>query len=214
MAKNARYKVPMRRRREGKTNYRKRYEMVKSKKIRVVVRRTNNYVIVQFVYSTPIGDFTLAATHSRELVKLFGWRGGTKSTPAAYLTGLLAGFRAKKLGITYAIPDIGLHRPVRGSRVFAALKGVIDAGISIPCSEDMFPTMDRIRGETIAQYAKLLKETNPEKYQRQFGAILMGGLDPVELPKHFDEVYSRILKVHSSIAESPKAAEIISSLIR
>ncbi|MEM2627239.1 MAG: 50S ribosomal protein L18, partial [Ignisphaera sp.] len=37
MAKNAKYRIPKRRRREGKTNYYKRYEMLKTNKIRAVV---------------------------------------------------------------------------------------------------------------------------------------------------------------------------------
>ena len=213
MARDASYKVPRRRRREGKTDYYKRYEMVKNRHIRVVVRRTNKYIIVQFVYPTPIGDYTLAAAHSRELVKYFGWRAGTKSTPAAYLTGFLAGLRASKLGITYAIPDIGLHRPVKYGRVFAAIKGVRDAGVTVPCDEEMLPPDERVRGEVIANYAKLLSESNPEKFAKQFSVILRNGLDPRELPKHFEEVYNNILKAYSSIQESAEAKTIIENIV-
>ncbi|MEM4452579.1 MAG: 50S ribosomal protein L18, partial [Thermosphaera sp.] len=39
MARGARYKVPRRRRREGKTNYYKRYVMILSKRPRFVVRK-------------------------------------------------------------------------------------------------------------------------------------------------------------------------------
>ncbi|MEM1644282.1 MAG: 50S ribosomal protein L18 [Ignisphaera sp.] len=212
MAKNARYKVPKKRRREGKTNYYKRYEMLKSNKIRAVIRKTNKYVMVQFVYATAIGDFTIAAAHSRELVKLFGWKGGTKSTPAAYLTGLLAGLRAKKLGISYAIPDIGLHRPTKGAKIFAVIKGIRDAGIEIPCSEEMFPSEDRIRGLVIAEYAKTLSESNPEKYSKQFSAIIRNGLDPRNLSQHFEDVYQKIISIYNAIPQSTKAAQLIESL--
>ncbi len=213
MAHGPKYKVPRRRRREGKTNYYKRYEMVKSRKIRVVVRKTNKYIWVQFVYPTPIGDFTLVAAHSRELVKYFGWRGGTKNTPAAYLTGLLAGLRAKKLGIEYAIPDIGLHRPTKGAKVFAALKGVVDAGVEVPLGEEVIPSEDRIRGETIARYAEMLANENPEKFQRQFSQLLAKGFDPRNLPKHFEEVKNLIMQVYSSIPESEVAKEIVSQIV-
>uniref|UniRef100_A0A7C2VD84 Large ribosomal subunit protein uL18 n=1 Tax=Ignisphaera aggregans TaxID=334771 RepID=A0A7C2VD84_9CREN len=209
MARNAKYTVPKRRRREGKTNYHKRYKMIRSRKIRVVVRKTNKYIIVQFIYATPIGDFTIAAAHSRELVKLFGWKGYTKNTPAAYLTGLLAGLRARKLGIAYAVPDIGLQSAVKGSRIFAAIKGVIDAGVEVPCAEEMFPPEDRIRGQDIAEYAKILSENNQERYLRQFGAIIRSGLDPRLLPEHFDEVYKKIINVYNALPESDEAKRIV-----
>ncbi len=212
MAHGPKYKVPRRRRREGKTNYHKRYKMIRTKRIRFVVRKTNKYIIVQLVYPTPIGDYTLVAAHSRELVKYFGWKGGTKSTPAAYLTGLLAGLRAVKLGITEAIPDIGLHRPVKGAKVFAAIKGAIDAGLKIPCSEEVIPSEDRITGKTIAEYAKMLYDTDPAKFQRQFSAILRNGLDPRELPKHFEEVKNLIIRVYSSIPASNVGTEVLQKL--
>ncbi len=212
MAHGPKYKVPRRRRREGKTNYYKRYKMVRSKKARLVVRKTNKYIIVQLVYPTPVGDYTLVAAHSRELVKYFGWKGGTKNTPAAYLTGLLAGLRAAKLGMAEAIPDIGLHRPTKGAKVFAAIKGVIDAGLKVSCSEEVMPSEDRIRGETIAKYAEILAESDPERYNRQFSEILRRGLDPRELPKHFDQVKNLIMQVYSSIPSSNIGAEVLQTI--
>ncbi len=194
MARGPKYKVPRRRRREGKTNYYKRYIMVKSgKKIRAVVRKTNQYFIVQIIQFAPQGDKTLVDVHSKTLFKL-GWKGDPNNTPAAYLTGLIAGLKAKKLGIKYAIPDIGLHRPVPGARVFAAIKGLRDAGIEVPASEKVLPSEDRIRGEHIAKYAELLAIQDPERFKRQFSRVLARGLDPRELPKHFEEVKERILK--------------------
>lgn len=214
MARDASYKVPRRRRREGKTNYYKRYAMLKTRKIRVVVRKTNKYIYVQFVYPTPVGDYTIAAAHSRELVKLFNWKGGTKNTPAAYLTGLLAGLRARKLGIESAIPDIGLHRPAKGSRVFAAIKGIIDAKISVPCSNEVLPSDDRIRGVHIAEYAKKLIESGPEIFERRFSELLRRGFDPRNIVDHFEQVRNLIIKVYKEIPENVNAAEIISSIIR
>ncbi|MEM1541486.1 MAG: 50S ribosomal protein L18 [Ignisphaera sp.] len=212
MAIGANYKVPKRRRREGKTDYYRRYEIIKSRKIRAVVRKTNKYIIVQFVYPTPIGDYTIASAHSYELVELFGWKAGTKNTPAAYLTGLLAGLRAKKLGIDYAIPDIGLHRPVKGSKIFAAIKGIEDADIMIDCSEEVLPSEDRITGKVIADYAKMLSESSPEKFQRQFSAILRNGLDPRELPIHFEALRNKIMSIYDHIQESSIAKDLIKQL--
>ncbi len=187
-----RYKVPRRRRREGKTNYRKRYKMVLSGKTRLVVRKTLKYIDVKIIDFAPQGDIVRAAAHSAELVKKFGWRASTSSTPAAYLTGFLAGLRAKAKGIEEVIVDIGLHRPVRGARVFAAVKGALDAGLKIPVSEEVLPTEDRIRGEHIAEWAKTLAETDPEKFQRQFSRLLAQGFDPRDYPSHFEEVLEKI----------------------
>lgn len=212
MAKSAKYKVPKRRRRQGKTNYYKRYEMLKNNKVRVVIRKSSKYILVQFVYATPIGDFILVAAHSKELTKLFGWKGGTKNTPAAYLTGLLAGLRARKLGITYAIPDMGLHRPVRGSKVFATIKGLRDSGVEVPCSEEVLPSEDRVRGVTIAEYARMLSESDQEKYLRQFSNIIKSGLDPKQLPDHFEDVRRKIISIYNAIPESNEAKQLIENL--
>ena len=47
MATGARYFVPFRRRREGKTDYYKRTALVVADAPRMVVRRTNRHVIIQ-----------------------------------------------------------------------------------------------------------------------------------------------------------------------
>ncbi len=198
MARGPRYKVPRRRRREGKTNYYKRYRMILSGKPRFVVRKTLNHVIVQIIRAEPQGDVTVAAAHSRELAKRYGWRGGLANTPAAYLTGLLAALRAKRAGITVAAPDIGLHKPTRGAIVFAAIKAANDAGLSVPVSDEVVPSDDRIRGEHIASWASLLKE-NSEAYERMFSRYLARGLEPESLPAHFEEVRNRILGEYSDV---------------
>lgn len=194
MARGGRYKVPLKRRRKGLTNYYKRAKLVISGKPRLVVRRTTRHVIVQVIGAKPGGDVTYASAYSKELETKFGWKAGTKNTPAAYLVGLLAGLRAKSKGIDTAILDIGLHSPRGGARVFAAALGAIDAGLKVPMGEGVAPTEDRIRGEHIATYAKLLKEKNPEEFKARFSKYLEKGLDPEELPKHFEEVKNKILE--------------------
>lgn len=201
MAHGPRYKVPRRRRREGKTNYYKRYTMVLSGKPRFVVRRTGKYIWAQLIIAKPQGDVTVVAAHSRELVKKYGWLGGTKNTPAAYLTGLLAGLRALRAGYTYAILDIGLHRPVKGSRVFAAMKGAIDAGLEIPHSDEILPEEYRIRGGHIAKYAAMLKEQQPELYKYRFSLYLKKGLEPENIVEHFEEVKNKILRDYQDVIE-------------
>jgi large subunit ribosomal protein L18 len=192
MGHGPRYRVPWRRRREGKTNYYKRLKLIKSGKPRMIVRRSLKYVTVQFAEARIEGDRVIAAAHSRELAKRYGWKGGTSNTSAAYLTGLLAGFRARLAGVEEAVLDIGLADAVPGSRVFAALKGALDAGIKIPHSENILPSEERIKGEHIALWAEDLAESNPEKYKKQFSKYLERGFKPEALPSHFEEVAEKI----------------------
>lgn len=196
MAHGPNYKVKFRRRREGKTNYYKRYIYVLSNAIRFVPRLTNEYVIVSVAKFDPKGDVMLAVAHSIELVKKYGWKGDTNNTPAAYLTGYLAGLRALKAGVKNAVADIGLFKPTKGGRIFAAIKGAIDAGLQIPVG-DLGKLEDRIKGIHIAEYAKKLKAENPEFYKRLFSRYLARGLDPENLPQHFEEVLKKIKEVGS-----------------
>jgi len=153
MAKGPRYKVDYRRKREGKTNYRKRLNLLKSGKTRLVVRKSNKYVLAQFVNYNPDGDEVIITTRSDELKK-FNWKFSTKNTPAAYLTGLLCGYKGKLKKINSAIVDLGLHKSTKGSKLYAVVKGVIDAGIEIPHDSKIFPDEDRIKGKIIASYTK------------------------------------------------------------
>ncbi|MEM0453354.1 MAG: 50S ribosomal protein L18 [Sulfolobales archaeon] len=195
MARGPRYKVPRKRRREGKTNYRKRYVMLKSgRDVRLVVRVSNKHVVVQFIRFSARGDETLVGVSSKSLFK-YGWKGYTNNTPATYLVGLIAGLKAKKLGISYAVPDIGLHRPVKGSRVFAAIKGCLDAGIEVPVSDEVLPDDGRIIGKHIANYAKELMSVDEGLFKKGFSKVLSSGLDLTELPKHFAAVKENILKM-------------------
>ncbi len=170
MAHSTIYRVRFRRRREGKTNYKKRLALLKSGKPRLVIRVLNRQVIAQLVEFDPKGDRVLASATSHELRK-FGWEGHPGNAPSAYLTGLLLGIRAKKKGYSEAILDIGLHTPVPGSNVYAALKGAVDAGLEIPHSEDVIPSEDRINGSLIAEYRGI-----------------------PHLPEKFEEVKEKILK--------------------
>jgi large subunit ribosomal protein L18 len=119
----------------------------------MVVRRTNRHIIVQLVIAEMDGDKTLVAANSAELEK-YGYKGATANTPAAYLTGMLFAAKAKKAGQERAILDIGLNRATPGARVFAALKGAVDAGLEIPYGEEIVPSEDRLKGEHIAAYNK------------------------------------------------------------
>ena len=198
MARGARYKVPFKRRRKGLTNYRKRRALVISRKPRLVVRKSNRHVVVQIAEAEPQGDVILASAHSRELVRDYGWKGYTCNTPAAYLLGLIIGYKALKRGIKEAILDIGLHRSTRGNIIYAVVKGALDAGLKIPVREHMLPPDSRVKGQHIADYAKLLKEEDPERYQRQFSSYLEKNLPPEALPEHFENVKKSIAKNFTS----------------
>ena len=149
MAKGPRYFVPFRRRREGKTDYYARTRLVVSESPRLVVRKTNRHIIVQMVVAEPVGDRVLVTATSGELPE-YGYTGGLSNTPAAYLTGMLCGVRAGEAGYESAVLDIGLHRATKGARVFAALRGAVDAGLDIAHTEDILPDESRINGEHIA----------------------------------------------------------------
>ena len=152
------YKVPYRRRREFKTNYRYRLKLLKSKLPRAVVRKTLKHTIVQFVKFDSLGDLVLASASSIELKK-FGWNGSTSNLPTAYLTGLLAGFRAMNQKIDSAVLDIGLHPPIKGSKVFASLRGILDAGVNVPHGEEILPEEDRVAGKHIS-------DTTPSDFEK------------------------------------------------
>ncbi len=183
------YTVPFRRRRENLTNYAKRLALLKSMEPRMVVRKSNRNVLVHFVNYAENGDVTVAAASSRELAK-FGWH-CSGNTPTAYLTGLLAGKRAKEKGIEKFVPDIGLATPSKGALAFAAVRGAMDAGLETKYEEGMVDE-GRIRGEHIAKYAESLKG-KPE-YEKIFSSYLKANVPPESIPGMFDKVKEEIMK--------------------
>ena len=203
-AKGPKYSVPFRRRREGKTDYRARRALILSKMPRIVARGSLKHMTVQVVNAKVEGDEVLASAHSKELVRDYGWKGACGNVPAAYLTGLLCGLKALQKGIKKAILDIGLRTPVKGSRVFAVLKGALDAGLEVPHSEEVLPDDSRIKGEHIANYAKMLASENPEEYNRRFSEYLTKKLKPEKLPEHFAKVKEKILAAFEKKAEKKK----------
>ena len=158
MATGPRYRVPFRRRREGRTDYRHRAALLRSEKARAVVRKSNRNIRVQFVEYQDKGDVIVASAVSTDLKEL-GWTGSGKSTPGAYLTGYLAGKRAKEKGLAEAVLDIGLRKPTKGAVVFAALKGMLDAGIEVPHSDKMLPDKDRISGKHMREGTSAMFES-------------------------------------------------------
>lgn len=157
MAQGPRYRVPRRRRRESRTDYEKRLALLKSQETRAVVRKQNNNTIVQFVDFDPDGDIVRTQATSHELESL-GWTAHTGNLPAAYLTGLLAGSRATEQGVQSAVLDIGLHKPATGSAIFAALKGILDAGVEVPHGDEVIPGEERLLGGHISDEVPSMTE--------------------------------------------------------
>jgi large subunit ribosomal protein L18 len=190
LAKGPRYRVPYRRRREKKTDYVARRILATSEYPRFAVRVSNKTIKVQITKAELKGDIVLANSSSHELSAEYGWIANGKNIPAAYLIGYLAGKKAQKAGIEYANLDIGLKRVTSGNKIFAVVKGAIDAGLLISVDSDVTPTLEAITGKVIAEYAKKI-EAHIE-YERRFSVYLRRGLRPEALPSHFDEVKTRI----------------------
>ncbi|MFM7797054.1 MAG: 50S ribosomal protein L18 [Candidatus Nitrosotenuis sp.] len=138
------YSVILRRLREEKTNYKKRKLMLMSRADFITVQISNENTLVQIHKPQFTGDKVVASAHSRFLISK-GWKGSRKNVPAAYLTGYLAGKKALASGTSSAILYSGTRKYTQ--RMAAALKGVIDAGLKIPASEETLPAEERINGQ-------------------------------------------------------------------
>lgn len=155
-------RVQRRRRREQKTDYLHRLKILKGKKPRVVFRKTNKYIIAQYITSREAQDKVEISMDSRAL-KEYGWpeefSGSLKSLPASYLTGYLIGKEIKEKKLEDPVIDIGLIRAVHKTRVFAFIKGIIDSGIKIACAKEAFPDEKRIEGKNLKKdFTKIFNE--------------------------------------------------------
>ncbi len=186
------YELKLKRRRSGQTDYKKRLKMLLSRKPRLIVRKSLKHIRVQLATYDPKGDVVNATAVSSELTE-FGWNYSTSSLPAAYLTGLLCGLRARSKGLNDAVLDIGVNIPLSGSKLYAALKGAIDAGIKIPANPEIFPTDERIKGVHVANYAAQLKKENPELFKKKFSSYISKKADPEKMPQAFEEVKKKIM---------------------
>ncbi len=154
--------VVKRRRREGKTDYGLRLKLVESGKPRLAIRKSLRNVTAQLIQYQEAGDKTLASASSRELIKL-GWKHSRKNIPAAYLTGLLIGKKAKNAGVKEAVLDLGLYKSIKGNVMYAVLKGALDGGLEVPHSDEVLPK-ERLLGvhtknaETIKKDAESIKK--------------------------------------------------------
>jgi len=193
MANGPKYRVPFRRRREGKTNYHLRLRLIKSNQLRLVIRNSTKNCVVSFNEAKINGDRTLVYACSAQLAKKFDWKYNSGNLSSAYLTGYLAGLQAKKANIQSAILDIGI--PIHKNRIWASLKGVIDAGIEIPHGDIFNENLEkRITGEHIKAYAEKLKSESQELYKKEFSAYLKNKVDPTKIVEVFEKIKKEIEK--------------------
>lgn len=199
------YTSTFRRIRERKTNYRKREKLLIGKKDFVTVNVSDQNVSAQLIRPDLLGDKVMASVHSNELLS-YGWKGSRKNIPSCYLVGLLLGKKCIQKKITRAILYIGKRHFT--TKIAACLKGMSEAGLEMPFSEEILPTEERIQGNHIAEYAKKIK-SNDDLYKSRFSSNLGSGLEPEKYPNHFSEVKDRIVndKSENKPDKIPKTAK-------
>lgn len=143
--KTTRFAVQYRRKRENKTDYKKRAKLLISGKPRAVIRTSIRRTIVQIVEYNEKGDKVMVTADSKSLQKM-GWKHGANIC-TSYLTGFMAGAKAKSKLKGEIIADI--VNTYKGGNTYAALKGLVDAGLKINHDPAVFPKPERIRGEHI-----------------------------------------------------------------
>jgi large subunit ribosomal protein L18 len=201
------YTSTFRRIREKKTNYRKREKLLIGKKDFVTVNVSDQNVSAQLIRPDLLGDKVMASVHSNELFS-YGWKGSRKNIPSCYLVGLLLGKKCIQKKITRAILYIGKRHFT--TKIAACLKGMSEAGLEMPFSEEILPTEERIQGNHIAEYAKKIK-SNDDLYKSRFSSNLGSGLEPEKYPNHFSEVKDRIVndkseKKPDKVSNTPESA--------
>jgi large subunit ribosomal protein L18 len=169
----------------------------------LVVRKTNTNMIVQLVNADIVGDRTVASAISDEL-ETFGWSASKGNLPAAYLTGLLAGRRGKERGVETAVLDLGLNPPIKGSRVYAALKGAIDAGIEVAHDPEILPDDSRLKGDHIVAAYKHFKADRGTA--NMFTQLTQKKVDVQTIPKQFETVKKRVLDIPAADLKLKKKA--------
>ena len=162
MAKGRTQRLRFTRSRTAEPDSPRRMRMLTGGVPRAVVRISNTQVTCQLVSYENEGDRVLAAATGKTLVDKHKWPldASRKSVPACYLAGMAMGKQAMDAGHKEAILDIGLAASTRGGRVYAALRGMMEAGLDIPHSEDVLPSDERVNGSHIDEgLAKAVEKT-------------------------------------------------------
>lgn len=207
---HSRFQVKWRRRREGKTNYYKRKRLLiqdkqkyNNAKYRLVVRISNKNTLCQLIYSRLEGDFILSSSYSNKLCKI-GLASGNNNFSTSYINGLylskkffLENFsfsknKNKMKNNFNVILDTGLARITTGNKIFAAMKGSVDGGFTIPHNEKRFPgykknenfdiesMKNRIEGKHVMEFMELLKEEDEEKFLKHFSDLNKRNITPIQ----------------------------------
>ena len=160
MAHGKSQRLRFKRRRNGKTDYRRRLRMLRGGVPRAIVRVSNTQVVCQLAQFDPEGARIVASVSGSNLTT-YGWPAGasTKSIPACYVAGYALGKSALSAGHDSAILDIGLAASSPGNRIFSALRGMVDAGLDVPYGEGVLPSDDRINGAHIDESLAAAVET-------------------------------------------------------
>jgi large subunit ribosomal protein L18 len=183
------YTLKFRRKRKGKTNYKKRLKLLEGNKLRLVIRKSLKYINLQIIQYEMKGDKTLLGVSSKELGKM-GWKFNKRNLPSCYLAGLLLSKKAKEKDIKVVVLDCGLNPSTKGSRIYAALKGVLDGGLKVSFSEEVLPDEERLKGKHLVKYAESLKEN----YEKRFSEYVKGGVDLKKIAEEFEGIKNKILK--------------------
>ena len=167
---HTRRRTIFRRRLSATTDYRRRLRLLKSGMPRAVVRVSNTRTTAQITSYHKDGDVVVATVTGSDLASRYGWPAdlSKKSVPASYLVGFALGKAALAAGHDEAVLDIGLAASTPGNRVYAALRGMVDAGLEVPHGEDVLPDDDRVNGahidESIADKVEACRTTIEEAY--------------------------------------------------
>lgn len=150
------------RRKQNKTDYLKRLNLLKGKCPRVIFRKTNKYLIAQYAISREAQDSIEIEVNSKKLL-MKGWpkefAGSLKSIPASYLTGYLMGILIKKEKKETPIVDFGMMRVLHKTKAYAFLKGLKESGVKIVCDEEFFPNEEKIIGKNMKKdFSKYFQE--------------------------------------------------------
>jgi len=170
MAQKAGKRLAYRRRRSGDTDYRRRARLLRSRSLRAVVRISNTQTTCQLTRYDATGDKVIINVSGNTLVSKYAWPEGNsrKSLPASYLVGFAMAKAAVAAGHSQAVLDIGLSASITGSRSFAALKGMLDGGLSIPHGDSALPADERLDGAHISEDLAAQVETSRNKIEGAF----------------------------------------------
>src|SRR3989344_2124893 len=143
-------KTIKRRRKENKTDYGKRFKLLKGGLPRIVFRKTNRYLVAQYIISSKAQDKVVLGIDSKNLIE-YGWPKESgynlKSIPDSYLLGYLIGKKIVIQKLKNPIADFGMMVSIHKSKIYAFLKGLIDSGIEMTYKKEIFPEEVRIKGE-------------------------------------------------------------------